>query len=392
MDSIPARPGRSPNEDRKILVGVLHGKGCTMFWCKTDWTPIEEGPNWPRNTATVVWIVVGWWSTWKFKLRRIDSCATQQRCLLKRRRKRWRSREDPCIRMRKRLLLPWPSLLTFTWPQDIRHVATWPPWPNCATVHSAHFLSLAQLPMHCSSVVLVVVLAMLASTAVAQRKTTPPRSVMPWMCLEICNTPDEIQHQLDTILSHKSLLTAVSFEKYSLGAGCNLSGVNVQNLSEVNADIQMAGLEAWPMITSWPHPADFLQRMREVFASEECAQRFISAALDEAKAHNYTGFNLDWEPTAPPNTTLPVTAADATAYASFVDTFAKALHKEGVQLSVDVATWVTVPGGPSIWNYGALAATTVDSAVSMGTYTSSDSTSSSQVSARLGTRQVTQDK
>ena len=31
MDSIPARPGRSPNEDRKILVGVLHGKGCTMF-------------------------------------------------------------------------------------------------------------------------------------------------------------------------------------------------------------------------------------------------------------------------------------------------------------------------------------------------------------------------
>lgn len=199
------------------------------------------------------------------------------------------------------------------------------------------------------------------------------------MCLEICNTPDEIQHQLDTIRSHKSLLTAVSFEKYSLGAGCNLSGVNVQNLSEVNADIQMAGLEAWPMITSWPHPADFLQRMREVFASEECAQRFISAALDEAKAHNYTGFNLDWEPTAPPNTTLPVTAADATAYASFVDTFAKALHKEGVQLSVDVATWVTVPGGPSIWNYDALAATTVDSAVSMGTYTSSDSSFTHQL-------------
>ena len=236
-----------------------------------------------------------------------------------------------------------------------------------------------RLPMHCSSVVHVVVLAMLASTAVAQRKTTPPRSVMPWMCLEICNTPDEIQHQLDTIRSHKSLLTAVSFEKYSLGAGCNLSGVDVQNLSEVNADIQMAGLEAWPMITSWPHPADFLQRMREVFASEECAQRFISAALDEAKAHNYTGFNLDWEPTAPPNTTLPVTAADATAYASFVDVFAKALHKEGVQLSVDVATWVTVPGGPSIWNYDALAATTVDRAVSMGTYTSSDSSFTHQL-------------
>lgn len=225
-----------------------------------------------------------------------------------------------------------------------------------------------------SRVVICVVVVSLLSTTLAKTG----RSVMPWMCLEICNSPDEIQSQLETIRSHKTLFDKVSFEKYSLGSGCKLTGVDVPSLTDVNKDIQLAGLEAWPMITSWPHPNDFLQRMREVFSSEECAQEFITAAVAEAKGHNYTGFNLDWEPTAS-NTTSPVTEEDAMAYASFVDTFAKALHKDGFQLSVDVATWVTVPDGPSIWNYDALAVTAVDSAISMGTYTSNDDSFTNQL-------------
>lgn len=66
----------------------------------------------------------------------------------------------------------------------------------------------------------------------------------------------------------------------------------------------------------------------------------------------------DWEPTTP-----DVTPEDALAYAEFLDTLAEALHSVDAVLTVDIAHW-----GP-IWNFTALAATSVDHFMTMGTYT-----------------------
>lgn len=57
----------------------------------------------------------------------------------------------------------------------------------------------------------------------------------------------------------------------------------------------------------------------------------------------------------------------------YQQTFAKSLHEHGLKLSVDVATWST------IWNYTAIAETEADMVISMGTYTSSDSSFTKQL-------------
>ena len=87
--------------------------------------------------------------------------------------------------------------------------------------------------------------------------------------------------------------------------------------------------------------------------------------------YNYTGFNLDWEPTE------GVTEGDAAMYTQFVDDFARGLQAEGLQLQVCVANW----GSPSIWDYPGLAQTRADYFITMGTYTSSDTSFSDQLAA-----------
>ena len=131
----------------------------------------------------------------------------------------------------------------------------------------------------------------------------------------------------------------------------------------------------------YPHPPQFLNWMRKVIFSDICADTFITQAISEGLKGHYTGYNLDWEPTAS-NTTAPVTQFDATKYAQFIDRFSDALHKHNMRLTVDVATWVTQPdgNGPSVWDYTAIASTDVDKAISMGTYTSNDVSFDNQLS------------
>ena len=69
------------------------------------------------------------------------------------------------------------------------------------------------------------------------------------------------------------------------------------------------------------------------------------------------GYNLpDFEPC---QYVSNCTDADAAAYAGFLDTFAAALHKHGMELTIDVATWTP------FWNYTRLAATRVDRIILM---------------------------
>lgn len=239
---------------------------------------------------------------------------------------------------------------------------------------------------------------LLAASAVAlsgTAQTDHRRRVMPWLCLEICDTPAAVQQQLQTIRSKRALLSAVSFELYTLEPNCSL--MEWDNVTRVHTDVRNAGLDSWPMITSWPHPPDFITRMRQLFADRACAETFVAQAVAEAQRNGFTGYNLDWEPTWS-NSTAPIGEADAQAFAQFVAMFADRLHAAGFQLTVDVATWVPAPPSRrhqqvevaqdrpvSIWNYTALAATSVDRAISMGTYTSSDTSFADQLHLLMST-------
>jgi hypothetical protein len=186
-------------------------------------------------------------------------------------------------------------------------------------------------------------------------KIEKKRRAMPWICLEFCQeTKGQISLDVAEIERHKDILTAVSFEKYTLGPKMSL----VDNeLTEVNALIQKLGLEAWPLLSSYPHPPQFINWMREVFRHP---QPFIDQCVLAAAKYNYTGYNLDWEPTD------NCSDQDGLDYATFINTFAKGLHEHGLRLSVDVAQW------SPIWNYTAIAETSVDIVTSMGTYTATD--------------------
>mmetsp|Transcript_2899 Transcript_2899/g.4408 ORF Transcript_2899/g.4408 Transcript_2899/m.4408 type:complete len:272 (-) Transcript_2899:177-992(-) len=186
--------------------------------------------------------------------------------------------------------------------------------------------------------------------------------VMVWMCLEFCgDESSDASMQLDQISHHTNVVSAVSFEKYTLGPNVTLVD---NNLTMVSDEIIAMGLEAWPLLSSYPHPPEFMDWMREAFANPE---PFIDQCVSEAEKYGYTGYNLDWEPTD------DVTEEDGTAYAQFIEDLAEGLHKHNLKLTVDIATW------SPIWNYDAMATTTADTFISMGTYTSTDSSFTTQL-------------
>jgi hypothetical protein len=182
------------------------------------------------------------------------------------------------------------------------------------------------------------------------------------------------------------LLNVASFENFNLGANSTLIK---HNLTNVATRIRAAGAMTLAMVSSYPYPPEFLTWMRQVFADP---QPFIDACIAAAADEQLSGFNvrrakfsppftrnnsssylhpslpiplpcqIDWEP---PSSDKP-TPADAAAYASFLDTLAKALHAHGLLVTVDVATW------SKIWDLKAIAATSVDAIFTMNTYGDDD--------------------
>jgi len=200
------------------------------------------------------------------------------------------------------------------------------------------------------NLVLVVGILLLCLNSVGAKKR-----VMSWLCLEFCEeTEDDVAMDMKQIERYKDVFSAVSFEKYTLGPNCTLLD---NELIPVSDDIQALGLEAWPLLSSFPHYPEFIDWMREVFASP---QVFIDQCVSEAAKYGYHGYNLDWEPTD------DCTEQDGNDYATFIQTFAQGLHQNGLQLSVDYAGW------SPIWNLTAIAESEADYIISMSTYTSND--------------------
>jgi len=174
------------------------------------------------------------------------------------------------------------------------------------------------------------------------------------MCLEICGgTPQSIAQDVATIHSNQNLLTSVSYEKYTLGSNADFVDFSPKyNLTDVTKMLPQ-NLELLPMLSSYPHIPTFLDDMRLLFANPT---NFINTAIAEAKAKGYSGYNVDFEPTTTAST------ADAVAYAKFLNTFADAMHGNGMILTVDVATW------NGIWNNTLISLTNVDRVITMQTY------------------------
>ena len=186
--------------------------------------------------------------------------------------------------------------------------------------------------------------------------TSSANRTMVWMCLELCGSNSiEISLQLEQIQQNSDSLTAVAFEIYGLGENSTLT---YNNVTIVSPQIVSFGLEAWAQLSSYPYPPQFLHWMKEVFNNP---QPFINSCIEQAQKYQYTGFNLDWEPTT------FATTRDAEEYANFITTFANALHEKELKLSVDFSSW------SPLWNFTLLAETTADRLIDMSTYTSSDS-------------------
>lgn len=198
-------------------------------------------------------------------------------------------------------------------------------------------------------------------SAVASASGLPLPFVMPWMCLERCNdTSTVISNQLQQFAVNRTVLNAASFEDFNLGLNnAGFPSLVKNNLTQVAPSLQQLGVQRYAMISSYPYPPQFLTWMRQLFASPDA---FIAECIAAAKAENLTGFNIDFEPVVAPGAPTP-TAADAAAYAAFLDTFAQAMHAEGVMVTVDVATW------SSLWNLTLIGSTAVDAIMTMQTYT-----------------------
>ena len=189
--------------------------------------------------------------------------------------------------------------------------------------------------------------------------------IQPWMCLERCFnfTSNDIESHLIQIQNYSSqgLINSVSFEKYNLGPNGTLVD---NNLTDVNTQLQSFGVERWPMISSYPYPPNFIDWMRQLFYNQTIAASFVSQCINVSKINNYTGMNVDWEPQSGSTPTLN----DSIGYANFLNYFATEMHKNGFQLSVDVASWSI------IWNWTLISETNIDYVIPMSTYTSNINT------------------
>ncbi len=180
-------------------------------------------------------------------------------------------------------------------------------------------------------------------THAQQYDAGPSRYVLVWMGLEVVG--ENVESSLEQLRTHINAITAVSYEAYVLRPGGMFD--RRVGVTDVTEDLRKMKVELWPMITS----AD-IDNMRTLFSNPE---PFITAAVNLAISRNFTGYNIDFEPS-------DATANDAYNYVIFLNKFADALHSVNKKLSVDIASWSL------IWDYNLLAESKVDYIYDMSTY------------------------
>eukprot|EP00708_Paratrimastix_pyriformis_P003717 GAFH01002511.1.p1 GENE.GAFH01002511.1~~GAFH01002511.1.p1 ORF type:complete len:270 (-),score=50.80 GAFH01002511.1:344-1036(-) len=155
---------------------------------------------------------------------------------------------------------------------------------------------------------------------------------------------------MQTVATHAAAgdINVVSFEDYDLGSQANLMP---NGFSQIHPQLIQLGLTPIPMITTAN-----INKMHTLFANPD---GFIDSVVQECKKNGFPEANIDFEPET------GVVTDDGVAYAQFLTHFADEMHKAGLTLSVDIASW-----GP-LWDFGLLANTTVDKFMTMDTYANS---------------------
>ena len=75
-------------------------------------------------------------------------------------------------------------------------------------------------------------------------------------------------------------------QKFNLGPDSTLI---LNNLTDPTEALQAAGLQTFPMVSSFPYPPQFLDWMRQVFKDP---QPFINAAVKQVQRNKFSGFNM----------------------------------------------------------------------------------------------------
>ncbi|KAL0237833.1 hypothetical protein GEMRC1_012307 [Eukaryota sp. GEM-RC1] len=170
--------------------------------------------------------------------------------------------------------------------------------------------------------------------------------IMPWMGLE--RTHEDIKGDLEQIRRLRYILSDVSFEEYDLDWNAHIIRNDFYPVNDIIADLKLG---RQPMITTVN-----IAKLTQLFESTESMDQFINEAVQLALKFNYTGFNIDFEPSG--REAFPL----APGLVQFVDRFAKALHRHNKILSLDLAQWT------QFFNYEELAKTSVDFFAEMSTY------------------------
>jgi len=127
----------------------------------------------------------------------------------------------------------------------------------------------------------------------------------------------------------------------------------LNNFTRVIEPLKARHIKTYAMISSYPYPKEFIEWMRQLFANP---QPFMSSAVSQALQLGFDGYNIDFEPT------VGIEKEDAVAYVQFLNKFADVLHANGIEVSVDVATWSV------LWDWPALNLSNVDKIMVMSTY------------------------
>lgn len=186
-------------------------------------------------------------------------------------------------------------------------------------------------------------LSSVAAAATLACAAQAKKFIMPWMCLEVCDSSASVKAYTSQLLDKSSYFTHLSFESISLE-----DDGNVHIMSGLTDPSHLTTLVPYPMVITAN-----LTKMRSLFANYKT---FAEQIIGLCKTNSWPGINIDFEPD---DNGSP---ADALAYAQFLNVTANELHAAGLHLTVDYDEW------NGIWDLNLLAQTNVDYFMSMGTY------------------------
>ena len=157
------------------------------------------------------------------------------------------------------------------------------------------------------------------------------KTVMAWtcsFCTGIFNGMSRMNASITQIEQNREDFNAISYEFYELNSS---GGVNPLSVGTLSYSIMSASL----------------QNIETFLANQTYINIMIKQMVADSLLYNYTGYNIDWEPTTANNTT-------GIMFANFLNEFSLQLNKYGKHLTVDVATW-----NPGFWNFSVIGDTNI---------------------------------